>query len=498
MAADAQVERTYGNWRRPRPPGLWHLGLISSVLLIAGLIASIIVIALVGLIPGLVLLALMLPVFLIMLRPDPHGQTAMQRVGMRLGWRRARRARVHLYRSGPLGRVPHGTFALPGLLAASQLSQARDSYDRPFAVLCHPWTQHVTVVLETEPDGAALVDQPQVDQWVAHYGQWIAALSQEPGLVACQVAVETAPDPGTRLRHAVNARQDPNAPALARETLEEIVRAYPAGAADLKARVALTFTMIAAGRRRSATELAHDLAMRLGGITQRLHATGAGVAIPVDAQRLCEIVHAAYNPHAAELVEEARAAGDPAELSWEDVGPAAADARAESYWHDGAVSVTWAMSQAPRGEVRENVLGRLVAPHGDIARKRVTLLYRVIDPGEAARIVERDLHNAEFRVNSAARPTARAVVEEQAARATAQEEARGAALVNFGMLLTATVLDETDLAVAAAAVDNLAPAARISLRPVWGSQDSAFAAALPVGLFLPAHLRVPEAIRQAL
>jgi hypothetical protein len=55
------------------------------------------------------------------------------------------------------------------------------------------------------------------------------------------------------------------------------------------------------------------------------------------------------------------------------------------------------MSQAPRGEVRENVLARLIAPHGDIARKRVTLLYRVIDPGEAARIVERDLHNADPR-----------------------------------------------------------------------------------------------------
>ena len=354
-------------------------------------------------------------------------------------------------------------------------------------------------MLETEPDGAALVDQPQIDQWVAHYGQWLAALSQEPGLLACQVSIETAPDPGTRLRHAIQGRQDPNAPALARETLEEIVRLYPTGAAELSARVALTFTMTAAGRRRTATEIAHDLATRLGGITQRLHATGAGVAMPVDAQRLCEIVAAAYDPHAAELLEEAGAAGRPAELSWEDVGPAAADARADSYWHDGAVSVTWAMSQAPRGEVRENVLARLIAPHGDIARKRLTLLYRVIDPGEAARIVERDLHNAEFRVNSATRPTARAVVEQQAARATAQEEARGAALVNFGLLLTATVVGgEDQLKVATAAVENLAPAARVSLRPVWGSQDSAFAAALPLGLFLPAHLKIPEQIRQAL
>ena len=69
-------------------------------------------------------------------------------------------------------------------------------------MLCHPWAEQLTVVLETEPDGAALVDQPQVDQWVAHYGQWLAALSQEPGLIACQVSVETAPDPG----HAVASR----------------------------------------------------------------------------------------------------------------------------------------------------------------------------------------------------------------------------------------------------------------------------------------------------
>ena len=98
------LERTYGNWRRPRPPGLWHLGLISSVLLFAGLIAVIIVIALVGLIPGLVLLAVMLPVFLVTLRPDPHGQTPLQRARDEAGWRRARGeplASVPLRAAGP-------------------------------------------------------------------------------------------------------------------------------------------------------------------------------------------------------------------------------------------------------------------------------------------------------------------------------------------------------------------------------------------------------------
>jgi hypothetical protein len=492
------VERTYGNWRRPRPPGLWHLGLISSVLLFGGLIVAILAIALIGVVVGLVLLALMTPVFLVTLRPDPHGQTPLQRAGATLGWRRARVAGADLYRSGPLGRTPYGTFQLPGLLATSHLSEAVDVLERPFAVLVHPAAQHLTVVLETEPDGAALVDQAQVDQWVALYADWLAALALQPGLVACQVSLESAPDPGTRLRHAVESRQDPHAPALARETLAEIVRTYPAGAADLKARIALTFALGADGRVKTAAVMAQELRTRLGVLTQRLHATGAGVAAPVDAQRLCEIVHAAYNPRAAELLEQARTSGRPAELSWEDVGPAAAAARAESYWHDGAASVTWAMTQAPRGEVRENVLARLIAPHDDIARKRVTMLYRVLDPGQAAQIVERDLHNAEFRVNTASRPTARAIFEQHAAVATAKEEARGAALVNFGMLVTATVLEEEHLPAARSAIGNLAPTARIALRPVWGSQDSAFAAALPVGLFLPAHLKVPEAVRVAL
>ena len=104
MATQGQVERTYGNWRRPRPPGLWHLGLISTVLLMVGLIAAIIVIALVGLIPGLAVLAVLLPLFLVTLRPDPHGQTPMQRVGMKLGLASRQgepRALVSLRAAGP-------------------------------------------------------------------------------------------------------------------------------------------------------------------------------------------------------------------------------------------------------------------------------------------------------------------------------------------------------------------------------------------------------------
>ena len=464
-----------------------------------GIIATIVVMALVGLVPGLIVLALQAPLFLVTLKPGAEGRTPLQRLGVRLGGGWARRKGENLYRSGPLSRVPYGTHQLPGILAASQLSEARDSYDRPFAVLCHPWVRHLTVVIETEPDGASLTDQWQVDQWVAHHGQWLARLPREPGLVACQISVETTPDPGTRLRHMLDGRATEDPPAFAREVMDEIKATYPAGSADLKARIALTYRMVApGGRRLNATEKAHEIATRLGNLTRELHGTGAGVAIPVDAQRLCEIVHSAYNPRAAELIEQARTVGQPALLRWDDVGPATAEARPQSYRHDGAVSVTWEMAEAPRGEVLESVLGGLLAPHGHIPRKRVTLLYRVISPGEAARMVDRDLHNAEFRVNMQARPSARAVREARAAKATAEEEAHGAALINVGMLVTATVLEEQGLPSAVAAIENLGPTARVNLRVAYNSQDSAFAAALPCGVWLPEHIRVPQALREAL
>ena len=118
--------------------------------------------------------------------------------------------------------------------------------------------------------------------------------------------------------------------------------------------------------------------------------------------------------------------------------------------------------------------------------------------GTAARTVEADKRNADFRVKTADRPSARALREKAAADKTAEDEASGNGLVSFGMLVTATSLSGEDLADVEAAIDNLAAAARITLRPVYGSQDSAFAAALPLGLVLSKHLKVPAEIRAAL
>ncbi|MSS00392.1 hypothetical protein FYJ28_16435 [Arthrobacter sp. BL-252-APC-1A] len=492
--------RTYGNWRRPSSAGILGLGSVGTAMLLGGLVLVVMMVMIRGLLEAVILAGILGMAMLAVLAKDSHGKNVLSRGGARLAWWTARSRGSNVYRSGPLGRALWGTYQLPGLAAPIRLSEHTDSYGRPFALLYTPATSSYSVVIGTEPDGAALVDQEQIDIWVADWGHWLANLGDEPGVEAASVTLETAPDSGTRLRREVALNLDDDAPAFAREMLAEVVGRYPSGSSTIKAFVSITFSASqrSGGKKRQAEEMGRELAARLPGLTAGLQATGAGAAHPLSAQELCEVIRVSYDPAAAVLIDEAHAAGETPDISWPDVGPSAAQGYWNGYRHDSAYSCTWAMTSAPRGNVQSGVLARLLAPHRDIARKRVTLLYRPLDAAKAAAIVEADLRSAEFRVTSTSKPAARDTLAVRAAAATASEEASGAGLVQFGLLVTATVTDLAKEADARAAVDNLAATARLRLRPVYGSQDSAFAAALPLGLVLPKHIKVPTELREKL
>jgi hypothetical protein len=490
--------RTYGNWRRPQTAGLGGLGQAATAVMFAGIMSSIVASMFSGFGTALIVAACFGVVLLTVSVKDKHGQSALGRTVNRVNWMRTKSKGANIYRSGPIGRAKWGTFQLPGLAASTELTEHEDSHGRPFALIATRTTKHYTVVLATEPDGAALVDQEQINNQVAEYGIWLANLGDEPGIEAASVTVETSPDTGTRLRSEVEGSMDPDASVFSRAVLTEVMETYPVGSATIKAYVALTFTANSriGGKRRNPKEVAADLASRLPGLTAGLAAAGA--ARPLSAQELCETIRVAYDPAAAPLIDEARAAGEDPELSWTDVGPAAAEARWDSYRHDSAVSTSWTMTSPPRGVVQSGILARLLAPHRDIARKRVTLLYRPIDPARAAAIVEADLNAANFNSTASTKPTARSTLSTRSAQATAAEEASGAGLLNFGLIVTATTTDRVKEADARAAIDSLTAAARLRMRPAYGSQDTAFAGALPLGLVLPRHLRMPNELRESL
>ncbi|GAB2628835.1 hypothetical protein GCM10009696_36820 [Kocuria himachalensis] len=492
--------RVYGNFRTPTSKGLAGLSTAGTVLLIGGVLGGILLMMLNMWLVALAFEAVILVLIALSMQKNKHGRTLIERIVRRAGWANAVYSGANVYRAGPVSRVPEGTTKLPGVSARSRITEHVDGYGRPFALVEVPQKHHYTVVFSSEPDGGGMVDQEHINRWVDRWAHWLGMLTDEPGLTAASVTIETAPDSGYRLARKIEARMSPDAPAFARDVINETVQMLPTGATVTRAYIAVTFkaSVRAGGRIRNAAEVADDLAARLPNLTLSLNDTGAGVAAPLTAQQLCEVIRVAYDPAEAVLFDRAHAQGVAPELDWSEVGPQAADTFWDSYHHNNSWSKSWAMSVPPRSTVQANVLQALIAPNPELVRKRVTLLYRPIDPARAAQMVENDINTATFNASSRNRATARDTRETRAAQATAAEEADGAGLLNFGLVVTATVRSQGELDEAEAIIENLGTSARIRLEEAYGAQDSTFAAGLPLGVVIPDHLALPSTVRNAL
>lgn len=477
-----QQQRTYGNWRLGRRAGLFGLGPAATI---AAFVVMVITASLMplsrmaALIAAIVGLAVLAP-----LAVRVNGRTGLQIIAAHVAWWMGRSRRQHVYVSGVASRVTE-SHQLPGVLARSEVYEVETGRAGIVGVVVIPQSRHYTVTLRCAPEGMDLVDQEVIDARVGHLAAWLGALAREPMLVQAQVTVETTPDPGTALAREVSATTRPDAPELARQVLDEVVRSYPAGSATVDTRVSLTYSP-PPGRSMSHEDMCREVAVRLSHLQAGLvGATGAGIS-PLSASRLARVVRAAYDPAAAlDLARD----GQP--VDWSHAGPVAAREAWDSYRHDSGVSRTWCMVEAPRGVVFARTFARLTEPDPGLLRKRVSMVYRPYSPAEAARLVEADKRDARFLAGKKHRPSARDLTDLTAAEQAAEEEAAGAGVVRFTVLVTATVADEAQLDEASAIVRARAGEARLTLRPMYGSQAAGFAASLPTGVVLPTHATIP-------
>ncbi len=139
---------------------------------------------------------------------------------------------------------------------------------------------------------------------------------------------------------------------------------------------------------------------------------------------------------------------DPGTLpGWAGAGPVAATERWDCYQHDSGISVTWAWQQAPRQAVPATVLARLLAPGG--FGKRVSLQYRPLPAGAAARLLEEQVNVAAFteqwRARTGRAATARDSADRFRAQQAAAEEAAGAGVTRICLYVTTTVGAAADL-----------------------------------------------------
>lgn len=500
MSDRVYVEPNYGGWRKPRSAGIGKFSMLETLMIIAGLLLIVFLFKFAGPLVGAVSLVGFAGLFFFLTVADKHGKSRLSKMKAKSDHRKAVRSRRNLYRSGPAGLSPGGTYQLPGLAARSTLYEFEDSFERPFAMLHMPTKDHASIVISVEPTGLALDDRENIDTYVANWGGWLAGLAKAGDVVAASVTVETAPDYGVRLRHEIDLNLHPDASERVREMMREIRDTFPQRTATTRAWVAVTFRTWRQGaeRVRSPQDMGIDLAARMGKFTEHLEVCGAGDARPVSAQELCEIVRTAYDPRIAEHIDAAHIKSETPELSWGDAGPVAHNAGWEWYRHDSGLSKSWTMSQAPRGTVYSNVLENLLAPSPDVDRKRVTLLYRPVSVARAMDVAEADVNKASARATSTKTPSFRASAEFSNAIQSAREVAKDAALLNFGMIVTATILNPENALAASYEIEDLGSGAQILLRPAYGAQDSTFVAGLPLGIVLPDYVAIPQAIREAL
>jgi hypothetical protein len=492
MTAQINEPRTYSYWGPIQSAGIFGLGFAGSIFLLVGLFGTVIITQFTNFLFGIAFFTPFVVICWLIARKDKHGRSALDRGAAFAEFKMARFQGLTLYRSGPAGMLPSGRNELPGLAAKSRLYESSDSYARRFAIIHHPSPGHVVVAFACDPEGGALVDPHQVDSWVAGLDQFLTSLGEEQDIVAAAIGIETAPDTGAKLRRNIIANIDPNAHPTSLAIVNEILVTYPTGGAIVSGFVTITVAMTTGyGHKRSIDEIATELGARIPRWAGLLSVTGAGAIRPMRGQELVEVIRVAYDPKAASLIEDTYSEGHIPEIDWADVGPVGYDAEQTYMRHEEAYSVTWQMTGAPTGVVRSNIFERFLAPHPDIPRKRVTMLYRPIEQSRLDLVAKQDANTGGFLSGSF-----RGSVEAANAITRAHQVANGHGLVNFGLIASVTVPTIEHLPAAENALESLGGAARLRLRIATAQQHTAFAAGLPLGLVLPLHLKTPKAAKR--
>lgn len=473
---------TYGNFRKPRTVGMWGLsmGLTLSVFALSAVVVLLLLRQAWG--AALAVAASGAVIIGALSFTDVHGLSIANRWMERLMFGIAKRRGRTLYRSGPLGVMLGSATPLPGILAGSKVSEHLDSFDRTFALVHHA-DKSVAVVMSVTPPGIDLIDRDQINTSVAQWGEWLAMLGNEIGVVQASVVIESSPDTGEALVRHIQTMNAAGTSSVAREVMNEVAAEYRVGAAQMRVWVSVTFQpSLMSSKKRTIDELARDIGGRLTGITQQLKAAGAGAVHLMTAPQLSRAIRTAYDPAALALFEIAQSRGEQVELSWKDSGPIAAEALWDAYRHDSGLSRTWVVSKPPQGVIHENVLERILRISADVERKRVAIIYKPISAARTGDVAERDQIRTTNAVTVGGGNSARARREARIAERNANEEAAGAGIEDFAIIITATTSDG-NLEDVSSVVRALASASKLArIRVAYGAQDSAFALGLPLGV----------------
>ncbi|WP_312589394.1 SCO6880 family protein [Corynebacterium dentalis] len=499
--------RMYGNITSPRKEGVLGLSALASVI---GVIVAILVFVTMplGIWVQTVVVVLGAGAMIAISWDGRHGRKKFEELLAKHHFKKAERQGFTSYAAGPTSQLPSGDFPPVGILARTELigtTPAGSSAEK--AMIWNPANRTGTVIFGVQSPGMGLLDQGSIDVMVDQWGIFQREAGVSSSLVQVAATTQATRDPGNRLPDAVRVTREQSqvqdAPGFARDAMDEIVRDLNQGVPKIDQWVAATFSARpnrdAGTGPRAKEDLAEDIATLLPGMLAQLRVACGGTVSVWGMDDVVDQVHTAYNPAVAPAVETARLAGQGTGLTWCVVGPTNAKLTPGWWEHGGYFSKSWQMYQPPAANFRETGLAGLLSAHGVFEQKRVTLLFRPMSPGSSQKAVQEGVTNARFGNNQKGQKASQIKrVALEKAEYSEREQAEGAAMVRFGLVVTATVDDPTKFPrVEAILRDQAVSGIQLRLRDCEYSDDAAYAFGLGIGAVPKDFTRLSNTLRES-
>lgn len=472
--------RTFGHWRRRR--GFEVMGLSTGQLgvVLGGVVIPLMVLLFATQVGLVLLIAGVAAIVAVCWRQD--GQPRVVTFVQRRGWQRAAARGQTSWQSEVVKPFPRAEY-LPGPLAPIELLSVRQPTGGLAAWLWDRRGGYLTGQLRLNSIGTLLANSDDADGWVDAYGAWQASLGHIPGLRSACFVVETAPSGANRLRDHVADRLEASAPAMARDWMIDLVESMPGQSTEINQWASITIDpRRLATRPATIVQSVADASLTLTGVADSLSSGGIDVVGRATPGWTAGRLRAAFDPAMRGQIERER--NDEAELAWTQAGPVAAREEWDHLRHDSGFSVTFALRELPRSQVRHDILRRLLAP-GRWPR-RVAISYTPYPAQVAESVVDAELNAAAVRETAARKTKRDFTVREQmdARRATtaAVEQTQGAGLGEPGILVTVTTTSLDELPQAVADLETRARGARLRMVRMYGAQMLGFCATLGVGV----------------
>jgi hypothetical protein len=228
-----------------------------------------------------------------------------------------------------------------------------------------------------------------------------------------------------------------------------------------------------------------EIGARLPNHTAMLAAAGGGAPKPLVEAELSAIAQLAYQPGRDQEMALDALQGRTAVTDWKNAGPGFFDdSQGRVVFHDGAASMTLMMTIPPGAHITAKSFDRIFGPNPKFLRKRALVVYRPVDPGTAAKTVDKLVKTADWKISTRkGRPTSYDKARKLVAEKTEQELSTGARLAMFSIMVTVTFApDEKSHREALNQVKSMMNQVLMPYRFVEHAGSAAFHTTLPFGV----------------